>query len=57
MDKTIARLNIQHYRDLLANEKDEAKLRTIRRLLDEEKEKLEALDALPAAGTMKPQGK
>ena len=57
MDETIAHLNIQHFRGLLANEEDEAKRLTIQRLLDEEEQKLKSLDALPLAGTKKPQGK
>jgi succinate dehydrogenase flavin-adding protein (antitoxin of CptAB toxin-antitoxin module) len=44
MDKAIARLNIEHYRNLLANEMDEAKRQTIARLLAEEDAKLAALE-------------
>ena len=43
MDKTVARLNIEHYRKLLATEQDEAKRQTILRLLAEEEAKLAAL--------------
>ena len=43
MDKAIARLNIEHYRKLLANEMDEARRQTITRLLAEEEAKLAAL--------------
>lgn len=40
MDKTIARLNIDHNRRLLSEEADEAKRQTLQRLLAEEEEKL-----------------
>lgn len=40
MDRTVARLNIEHYRRLLANETDAARLQTLRRLLAEEEAKL-----------------
>ena len=43
MDETVARLNIEHYRKLLAEEKDEAKRRTLHSLLAEEEAKLAAL--------------
>jgi hypothetical protein len=48
MDRTIARLNIEHYRKLLASEMDETKRRTVRRLLAEEEARLAALDDPPA---------
>ena len=35
MDRTVARLNIEHYRRLLAQETDESRRRTIQRLLAE----------------------
>jgi hypothetical protein len=44
MDKTIARLNIEHYRKSLATEQDETKRQTLMRLLAEEQSKLAALD-------------
>ncbi|HEY6859876.1 MAG TPA: hypothetical protein VI358_08840 [Pseudolabrys sp.] len=44
MDKAIARLNIEHYRKLLANEVDETRRHTMRRLLAEEEAKLAALE-------------
>lgn len=44
MDKTIARLNIAHFRDKLATERDETKRQTLRRLLGEEEAKLAGLD-------------
>jgi hypothetical protein len=40
MDRTVARLNIEHYRKLLAKETDEAKRQTVLRLLAEEESKL-----------------
>ena len=40
MDRTVARLNIEHYRRLLAQETDESRRRTIQRLLAEEEAKL-----------------
>ena len=44
MDKTVARLNIEHYRKSLATEQDETKRQTLMRLLAEEQSKLVALD-------------
>jgi hypothetical protein len=43
MDKLIARLNIQHFRQRLAEEKEEAKRRTLLTLLAEEEEKLQEI--------------
>jgi hypothetical protein len=43
MDRTIARLNIDHYRQMLRDEMDETKRSTIVRLLAEEEAKLAAL--------------
>ena len=40
MDRTVRRLNIEHYQKLLATELDEAKRESIRRLLAEEEAKL-----------------
>jgi hypothetical protein len=40
MDKTVARLNIEHYRRLLARETDESRRQVIMRLLAEEEAKL-----------------
>ena len=40
MDRTVARLNIEHYRRLLARETDETRRQTIVRLLTEEESKL-----------------
>jgi hypothetical protein len=42
MDRTVARLNIEHYRKLLAHETDETKRQTLLRLLEEEEAKLSA---------------
>jgi len=47
MDKTIAQLNIAHFREKLKTETDEAKRQTLRRLLAEEEAKLAALNAAP----------
>jgi hypothetical protein len=40
VDRSVARLNIEHYQRLLAQETDEARLQTLRRLLAEEEAKL-----------------
>jgi len=40
MDRTVADLNIEHFKKLLAAETDPAKRETIRRLLAEEETKL-----------------
>ncbi len=40
MDRTVARLNIEHYRRLLAKETDETRRQTLQRLLTEEEAKL-----------------
>jgi len=42
VDQTVARLNIEHYRKLLAHENDESKRQTLLRLLEEEEAKLKA---------------
>ena len=47
MDKTIAQLNIAHYRKKLATETDQAKRETLQRLLTEEEAKLAALNHPP----------
>ncbi len=47
MDKTIARLNIEHYRKMLANEADETRRPTLLHLLAEEEAKLAALERTP----------
>ena len=47
MERTIARLNIEHYRKLLTQEMDEAKRQTILRLLAEERAKSASLEANP----------
>lgn len=40
MDRTVARLNIEHFRRLLAEETDEERRRTLLRLLAEEEAKI-----------------
>ena len=40
MDRTVARLNIEHYQRLLATETDEARRQTLLHLLAEEEAKL-----------------
>ncbi len=47
LDKTVARLNVEHYRKLLANEADEARRQMLVRLLAEEEAKLAALESAP----------
>jgi hypothetical protein len=41
MDRTVAHLNIEHYRRLLAAETDQSKRKTLQKLLAEEEAKLE----------------
>lgn len=43
MDETVARLNIEHFRKLLATERDDAKRTTLLQLLAEEEAKLETI--------------
>jgi len=50
MDKTVARLNIEHYRKLLETEIDQKKRETLLHLLAEEEAKLAALDDPPENG-------
>jgi hypothetical protein len=40
MDRTVAHLNVEHYRRLLAKETDEARRQTLMRLLAEEEAKI-----------------
>lgn len=47
MDKTIARLNIAHFREKLATEQDPKSRQTLLRLLAEEEAKLAALNDPP----------
>jgi hypothetical protein len=47
MARSVARLNIEHYRKLLASETDEGKRKTLLQLLAEEEAKLAALEAPP----------
>ena len=42
MDRTVTRLNIEHYKRLLAGEADEARCAVLLRLLAEEEAKLSA---------------
>jgi len=44
MDKTVARLNIEHYRKLLVIETDETRRKMLSRLLAEEEAKLAAFE-------------
>jgi len=44
MDRSVARLNIEHYRRLLATETDESRRNTVLRLLAEEEAKLANLE-------------
>jgi hypothetical protein len=55
MDKTIARLNIEHFRKRLAGETDETTRQTLLRLLAEEEAKLASLTRGPT-GESKRQG-
>jgi hypothetical protein len=48
VDKTVARLNIEHYKRKLAQETDHAKRLMLQRLLDEEERKLKALLEQPS---------
>jgi hypothetical protein len=43
MDETVAKLNIEHYKRLLASETDAAKRESIARLLAEEEAKLASI--------------
>ena len=54
MDKSIARLNIEHYRKLLAETTDEAKRQTLLRLLSEEEAKLKAALSKPPERRRRP---
>jgi hypothetical protein len=47
MDKTIAQLNIEHFRRLLANKTSEEKRQVILKLLAQEEAKLEASSGSP----------
>ncbi len=52
MDRTVARLNIEHFRRLLAAEIDESRRQILRRLLAEEEAKL--TDPSPGARKCEP---
>jgi hypothetical protein len=43
IERTVTRLNIEHYKKLLENETDEPKRQTLMRLLAEEEAKLRSL--------------
>jgi hypothetical protein len=45
MDKFVARLNVEHYRNKIATETDEAQRQKLLRLLGEEEAKLAAIEA------------
>ncbi len=45
MDRTVAHMNVEHYRRLLAIETDEARRQTLQRLLAEEEAKI--IDSRP----------
>ncbi len=47
MNRTVAILNIEHFRTLLTTETDESKRQTLLRLLAEEEATLATLDAAP----------
>jgi hypothetical protein len=47
MDRTVARLNIEHFRKLLAEERDATQRQTLCRLLAEEEAKLASLTDRP----------
>jgi hypothetical protein len=53
VDKTVARLNVEHCRKLLAPEIDHIQRQTLRRLLVEEEAKLVALADAPDPGKPK----
>jgi hypothetical protein len=54
VDKFVARLNIEHYRKLLATEQDKTRRRDLLRLLAEEEAKLAALGEQSARKRWKP---
>jgi hypothetical protein len=54
MDKSIARLNIDHFRKLLAEETDETKRRTLQQLLAEEEARLKSVEVHPRERKRKP---
>jgi hypothetical protein len=56
IDRTVAHLNIEHYRKLLHADLDEAKRHTILQLLAEEEKKLERLKNGCQAKQSRPDG-
>lgn len=53
MDRTVAELNIKHFRKLLESESDPDKRRTIERLLAEEEAKLSQATSAPSGDSRK----
>ncbi len=51
MDRTVARLNIEHFHKKLADERDETSRELLLRLLADEEAKLAALDSPPVDRT------
>jgi hypothetical protein len=47
LDRTVARLNIEHYRKKLAEEKDPDRRNTLLRLIAEEEARLSAIETQP----------
>jgi hypothetical protein len=54
MDKTVARLNIEHFRKRLATETDETRRQMLLRLLAEEEAKLAAAEGAPKERKKRP---
>ena len=54
MDRTLARLNVEHFRKKLAERPEETTRRTLVRLLADEEAKLVALDKLPMEEKRRP---
>lgn len=56
MDEFIARLNVEHYREVLASERDPERRRLVSRLLAEEESKLAAIECQSAPATTADEG-
>jgi hypothetical protein len=54
MDRTVARLNIEHYQKLLSEQMDEPKRQTILRLLADEEAKLASITKPPSETKAQP---
>jgi hypothetical protein len=54
MDRYVARLNIEHFRDQLAKERDPVKRERLRRMLEQEAAKLAELAKPPEGKEAKP---